>query len=187
MQYDLDKLVKDSTIALTWHGEPTLVLVKGEGEKREVKTGDSIEVSVEQAKTLLKSSFKWTLKGDKPEAQPFEKAQKAANERQEALMRRVAKKNSKKAEDASGEATEGEGDEGEGDDMMPLTEADVDAMDTKAEVLRALKARDVKANKNATLDELKGLLKEKLAEPAPEAGAEGEGDEGEGSDDETKE
>lgn len=177
MKYDLDKLAKDSTIALTWHGDDTRVLIDGEGEKRVVKTGETIEVSVEQGKALLKYSHKWTLEGDKPEEQPFERAQKAAVERQDAIMRRrvaqKAKKAAKGADDASEDATEGEGDE---DVLVPLTEADVDAMETKKEVLSALKVREVKANKNAGLDELKSLLKENLTADAP-ADTEGAGDE----------
>lgn len=183
MQYNLDQLAKDSTVKLTWHGEDTRVLVDGEGEKRDVKAGDTLEVSVEQAKTLLKYSHKWTLEGDTPIEQPFEKAQKAAHERQAAIMKkRLARRmNAGKPESAEGaeESTDGEGAE---DAVMPLTEADVDAMDTKKEILAALKARKVKANKNADVSELKSLLKENLA-PATES-TDGEGAD---EDEETKE
>ena len=159
MRYNLDELTKESIIALTWHGEDTRILIEGEGVKRDIKTGDTVEVALEQAKTLLKYSHKWTLKGDEPIEQPFERAQKAANDRQEAMMRRRT-------------AKKGEADNSEDEpavDVAVLTEADIDAMETKKEILATFKKLDIKVNKNASLEELKVVLKEKLAEIAADA------------------
>lgn len=168
MRYNLDELEKDSTIELTWHGEDTRVLIEGEGEKRHVKTGDTIEISLEQAKILLRYSHKWTLKGDEYVEQPFERAQKAAHERQDAIMRRRLAKKGKKTDESEDEA----GSEAESAphiDAKLLNEADIDAMETKKEILAVFKELDLKVNKNASLDELKVVLKEKLAEVAAAA------------------
>ncbi len=73
MKYDLNKIVDETTVKLQWHGESTKVLIDGQGEKTDVNTGDVLEVSVKQAKELLKYSYLWTLEGDKPLAHPYDK------------------------------------------------------------------------------------------------------------------
>ena len=175
-QYALKDVESENTIALTWHGESTLVRIGDEGEKTLVKTGDTVEVPEWQAKKLLSYSHQWTLKGDKPVVHGYEIARKKAVEARDARMKaRIAKKAKKavsEAPEAQGEATEAEGTEAPELTIIPLTEADVDAMDTKKDVIDALKERGAKANRNASLDELKALLKETLTAAPVEAAAE---------------
>lgn len=141
MQYDPKKDFKsDATIKLQWHGEPTRVLVDGEGVKREVATGDVIEVSLDQAKRLIGYSPLWTKEGDKPTKQPY--------------MDRLGKpeKQAKgKKSDQTGNQT------GE-----VLTIEAVDKMKSKPKVIEALKARGASFNDQGTIDELKIVLKESL-------------------------
>lgn len=162
MQYDLKDLEKTQFVSVSWHGEPTRVLLDGKDEKTVVNKGDVLKVSVDQAQRLLKYSDLWTLEGDKPTEQPWRKAQAEAAKAADARGRRASKGEEAKAVPAA------------------LTEADVDAMETKEEVLAALKAKKVKVNSNASLDELKSVLKESMtpeeskteepaAESAPEA------------------
>lgn len=66
MQYDLKTIGQSALVKIKWHGAPTRVLVRGEGEKREVATGDVLEVTAEQAKELLNINRLFTLEGDKP-------------------------------------------------------------------------------------------------------------------------
>ena len=164
-QYDFDKVKKENKLSLKWHGEPTLVaLVKGEA-KVAVNTGDVVEVTESIAKELLTYSSMWTLKNDAPVVHPYmmtyKKALEARSARQVALAKKASKKKGETAPAAPADDKK----------LAPeaLTEADVDLMDTKKAVLEALLARGIKANKNATLDELKAVLKDKLAEEnAPE-------------------
>lgn len=83
MQYDLKKLVEHKTISIEWHGESTRVLVDGESSKRQVKAGDVLKVTIEQARRLLSYSPFWTLKGDKPKEQPYLNRSIAAAEKEE--------------------------------------------------------------------------------------------------------
>lgn len=76
MQYDLNKIGGSALVKVTWHGAPTRVLVHGEGEKRDVGTGESIEVTVQQAKELLNISRDFTLEGDVPMKQARPKVEK---------------------------------------------------------------------------------------------------------------
>ena len=144
MQYDLKELAQDQIVTMVWHGEPTRVLVRGEGEKREVKKGDELEVSVKQARELLKYSPDWTLSGDKPVDQPYRAAQKAAVE----AKAPKAKKAEKKAAPA-------------------LTKEAVEAAKTKEDVLALCKAHKIKVNDNASVDELKAVLLDELKEKKP--------------------
>lgn len=66
MQYDLKNIGQSALVKIKWHGAPTRVLVRGEGEKRDVATGDVIEVTAQQAKELLNISRLFTLDGDVP-------------------------------------------------------------------------------------------------------------------------
>lgn len=155
-KYEGKELEKSQTCELTWHGDDTLVLIEGAAEKIEVKKGDTIKVSVKQAKRLVRYSDLWTLKGDQPLDQPWREAQKAA-------LARLGTRGQKKTEASEEEVP------------ADLTEADVDAMTTKNPVLAALKLRNIKVNSNASLDELKAVLKESLAAAeAPEAPAQPE-------------
>lgn len=71
MQYDLNKELKDSKkVKLTWHGSPTRLLIDGEHTKTDVNTGDTVSVSVAQARVLLKMYRLWTLVGDEPVEKP---------------------------------------------------------------------------------------------------------------------
>ena len=53
MQYDMKKIGAGTLLKIKWHGAPTRVLVNGELVKRDVATGDVIEVTVEQARHQL--------------------------------------------------------------------------------------------------------------------------------------
>lgn len=66
MQYDLNNLGETALVKIKWHGTPTRVLVRGEGEKRDVATGEVIEVTLQQAKELLNINRLFTLDGDVP-------------------------------------------------------------------------------------------------------------------------
>lgn len=66
MQYDLKNIGQSALVKLMWHGAPTRVLVHGEGVKRDVGTGEIIEVTLKQARELLSMSRLFTLDGDKP-------------------------------------------------------------------------------------------------------------------------
>lgn len=66
MQYDLKTIGESALVKIMWHGAPTRVLVRGEGVKRDVSTGDVLEVTAQQAKELLTMSRLFTLDGDKP-------------------------------------------------------------------------------------------------------------------------
>lgn len=66
MQYDLNNLGETALVKIKWHGMPTRVLVRGEAQKRDVATGEVIEVTLEQAKELLNINRLFTLDGDVP-------------------------------------------------------------------------------------------------------------------------
>lgn len=163
-QYDLEDLfASEATLELTWHGEDTLVRIKGEDEKTEVKTGDTIEVSVEQARKLLFYSDLWTLKGDKPVDQPYRRAFLNAMKAQDARMK--AGKASKKGEKVAEAKTEDA-------PVVPLTEDEVEAMEDKKVIQSALETRKIKFNKKASIADLKVLLVEAVKAEisgAPEA------------------
>ena len=150
-QYDLEDLfATEATLELTWHGEDTLVRIEGEDEKTEVKTGATIEVSVEQARKLLFYSDLWTLKGDKPVDQPFRRAFLNAMKAQDARMKvGKAKKGEKVAEAKTEDAP-----------VVPLTEDEVEAMEDKKVIQSALETRKIKFNKKASIADLKVLLVE---------------------------
>lgn len=72
MQYNLQKdLVEKTKAKVQWHGAPTRVLVHGESQKRSIATGDTLSVTVKQARELLTYSPLWTLDGDEPSPQPY--------------------------------------------------------------------------------------------------------------------
>jgi len=102
MQYDLKKELTDkSKFALQWHGEDTKVLIAGEGVKTEVKKGDVITVSLNQAKELFSYSNLWTFEGDEPVKHNF-------NE----MLKKLAIKAAKKAKsEEAGEEEAGDDDE----------------------------------------------------------------------------
>lgn len=150
MKYDLKKdLDQGVKVAVQWHGAPTLVLIEGDSVKTEVNTGDVLKVTLAQAKTLLRYSHLWTLEGDKPleHGKAVVKAKKAASK---------AAKGSKSKKTAK--------DDEKDEDDAALTVADVEKMTEKEEVLAALEKMGEKANAEATLDELKSVLVEKLSE-----------------------
>ncbi len=66
MQYDLKDIGQAALVKLMWHGAPTRVLVHGEGVKRDVGTGEVLEVTAKQARELLSMNRLFTLDGDKP-------------------------------------------------------------------------------------------------------------------------
>jgi hypothetical protein len=173
-QYNLEKLEEKASVELTWHGEDTRLLLEGASEKIDVKTGDTVKVTRNQAKKLLSYSHKWTFKGEKPVEQPYERAQRDAVALQDARNKeRIAKKLGKK----SGKAPEV-------DPNAPvietMTEDDVDKMTAKAAVAAELKKRGVKANaQGASLDELKALLKDAIKPKAPEVDPNASTEEGE--------
>lgn len=164
-QYANTEVEKEAMIDLTWHGEPTLVLLDGAEEKTEVATGATIKVTASQAKRLISYSSKWTMKGDKPVAHGFEDARARALAAQDERMRqRIARKSGKKAAPAPTNA-----DGTAAPTVETLTDDEIDAMKNKKDIVAALKERGVKANKEATPDELKSLLKETIKERAAAA------------------
>lgn len=175
-QYEKSQVENEAMIGLTWHGEPTMVLFDGDEAKTDVATGATVKVTASQAKKLLSYSPKWTLKGDEPVVHGYEEANRKALALRDAKMReRVARKSGKKA-DAPAATVDGD----KKPEIDTLTEEDVEAMTNKKDVVAALRMRAVKANKEATIDELKSLLKDTLAEaskstePTPATPAEGE-------------
>lgn len=152
-QYDLKKLAADQKIKLEWHGEPTMVLLDGEAKKREVGTGDVIEVTVDQARRLLRYSHKWTLEGDKPVEHGWEKAQAAA------LKGKTLQPVAKKAKASNGGEPE------------QVTLENVGSIKKKATLQDELKKRGKSFNAKATLEDLRGLLVEALEEEAGNTGS----------------
>ena len=147
MQYDAKKVLEDkATVELEWHGEPTRVLVYGQGEKTEVKTGGKLSVSRKQAVELLGYSPLWTLAGDTPVKQPY-------MENWKRLAKNVGKN---KKENAPGAEKETE-----------LTESAIAKM-SKKDLKAELKKLGATFNDEASNDELRGLLTETLAEKAAE-------------------
>lgn len=152
-QYDLETLfATEATVELTWHGEDTLVRIGKEDEKKVVKKGDTIEVDVEQARSLMFYSDLWTLKGDKPVDQPFRRAQLNALKAQDA-RNKAAVKTGKKEKAATDEKTEDA-------PVVPLTEDEVEHMEDKKVIVTALETRKVKFNKRASVADLKVILME---------------------------
>lgn len=168
MQYNTKELLEDKEqLELTWHGEPTRVLVRGQGEKTEVPTGGTLTVSRAQAVELLKYSPLWTLAGDKPQKQPYMQAQAAALKAQEAELQQQRKLSLARLKSAK--TTEApQVNEPFKPDMEPvlaiLTQGDVDAMKTKKQVVNALKERKATFNESVSLPELKVVLLEREAE-----------------------
>lgn len=158
MQYDTKKVLgTDDTIELKWHGEPTMVqLKKNDPAKTEVNTGDVVEVQRSIAKQLLATSHFWTFPEDELVEQGFVQAQLDAA----------------KAVDARAKETEVEvnadAPEGSEDNPIDLSHAAIDDM-KGAEVKAHLDTFEVKYNTNATVGELKELLKEAVAEAAENA------------------
>lgn len=150
MKYDLKKLlVNDALITLQWHGEDTKVLVRGDGEKTEVKKGDTLKVSVGQARELLNYSYLWTLEGDEPVKHQYND-----------MLAKLATKAAKKA--AKTDKAEETGNDNDNDDDEEITADDVDKM-KKPELVTALKKLGASFNDQANKAELAGLLKETLA------------------------
>mgnify|MGYP001570319685 CR=1 FL=1 len=174
--YDMDKTIEAATVSMQWHGAPTLVLVRGEGKKREVNTGDVVVVLLEQARELVKYSYNWTLEGDKPVVHGFEAAQKAAIARVEAAAKvakapKAAKAVATKLPTAAEKAAKKEADKAAkeaaaaaGTPAAPIavTVADVEAMTTTDEVMAVLDSMDMKINPDASLEEMKSVLVEAL-------------------------
>lgn len=144
MKYDLKKELEDKTmVEVQWHGEPTRVLVNGDAEKTEVKTGDVLKLTRKQAAELLGYSSLWTFEGDVPTPQPYREN-----------LKRLAQK---KTAGATGE------------EETVLTPAAVAKMNKK-QLHTELKKLGATFNDQATNDELKALLTEALEEKeaAPE-------------------
>lgn len=143
MQYDLKKTLEDkATVNVQWHGEPTRVLVRGEGEKTEVKTGDVLTVDRKQAAELLGYSPLWTLEGDTPTKQPY--------------MENWKRLGQKKKESVAGT-----------EEVTELTPAALGKMN-KTQLQTELKKLGATFNDQATKEELKSLLTEALEEKANE-------------------
>lgn len=131
MQYNLKKdLEKTQKVKLQWHGEETNVLVKGQGAKTLVKTGDVLSVTVEQARNLLRYSHLWTMDGDEPVAHGFDASQ--------AKLHAVAVEKAAQAP------------EPEANKAPDLTE--------KEQVMASLRELNVTFNDAASTEELKQLL-----------------------------
>lgn len=185
MQYDRNKVVPPSTIRLTWHGEDTRVALVRNGDKIEVKQGETIEVTEERAKFLLSYSDFWTLEGDEPILQPYVKAQRDALLAEDARMRRLnAKREQKKAKAAAPAPVDSEatGEPAAKAEPTILTLEEVDAFEDVEVVVKHLTDRDAKFNRAATVDELKALLREfveaEIAQSVEDVKKEkGEGDE----------
>lgn len=137
MQYDLKTIGKESLVKIKWHGVPTRVLLEGEAVKRDVATGDVLEVTVNQARQLVSMNRLFTLDGDEPMYQAPQVFAPSAEE-------------VKKAEE-SGE----------------LTLAMAEKLEKKKDIVDALKGLDVSFNATgASAAELKALLIETLTEKA---------------------
>lgn len=150
--YNLNKVFsEENLVELQYHGRDTRVLFEGEGEKREVKAGDIVEVSTKQAKQLLAYSRDWTLKGDKPVEHEFDKAQ--------ARLREQMNKDAKKAQ-KGGKEDESSDDDNEDFDVLLLNPEKMD----KKEILAALKKMEVTANNRHGEDKLRELLVESIQE-----------------------
>lgn len=134
MQYDMKKIGAGTLLKIKWHGAPTRVLVNGELVKRDVATGDVLEVTVEQARQLLSMYRLFTLEGDEPMAQ--------------AAPVYALTNEEKKAKAESGE----------------ITVEDAEKLEKKKDVIDALKKLDVSFNDQANKNELKSLLVETLKE-----------------------
>ena len=136
MQYDLKKTLEDKAkVNVQWHGEPTRVLVRGQGEKTEVNTGDVLTVDKKQAAELLGYSPLWTLEGDVPTPQPY--------------LENLKRLNEKKVEAPAG------------DEEKELNPAAVEKMNKK-QLQAELKKLGATFNDQATNPELKELLLETL-------------------------
>lgn len=133
MQYDLKTIGNQSLVKLMWHGAPTRVLVHGEGEKRDLNTGEVIEVSLKQARELLSMNRLFTLDGDKPVKQ------------------------------ASPLVIPETKDE-EGNKVVVMTSEVAEGLNTKKEVVEALKNLGVSFNDALSKNDLKVLLIETLKE-----------------------
>lgn len=164
MQYNTKELLEDKEqLELTWHGEPTRVLVRGEAEKTEVETGGSITLSRAQAIELLKYSPLWTLAGDKPQKQPYmealAKGQKAVDdENQKRRKTALAQLKAPKGTDKQ-KVNENFTPDMEEKDVV-LTQLDIEAMKTKKQVIAELKKRGSGFNESSTLKELQAVLLE---------------------------
>lgn len=158
MQYDQKNLKDERIVSLTWHGKPTLVLLEGDAAKTEIDTGATVKVSHSQALSLVRYSHLWTLEGDKPVEHGFEGARIAAFKALDERAAAIAKRRNRKAGAAEPETP-----------AAPLTGTDIDMMKDEKEIREALKARKIKASRGASMDELKALLKETVAEE-PAAG-----------------
>lgn len=185
MKYDLKKDIDTGVlVALQWHGAATLVLIDGDSVKTPVNTGDVLKVKLEQAKRLLRYSGNWTLEGDVPleQVQPVEKPkgkkglvdEKTVVYTREMVEAMKTKAELKKVLKALGATADGTVEEmkaavfaamdaiaADAEDVY--TPEDVAKMETKEEVLAALEEMGVKANAEASLDELKSVLLEELA------------------------
>ena len=141
MQYDLKKTLEDKAkVNLQWHGEPTRVLVRGQGEKTVVNTGDVLTVDKKQAAELLGYSPLWTLEGDTPTPQPY----------MENLKRLAEKKVEAPA----------------GDEEKELTPAAVEKMNKK-QLQAELKKLGATFNDQASNADLKELLLATMEAGAP--------------------
>lgn len=134
MLYDMRKIGAGTLLKIKWHGAPTRVLVNGESQKRDVGTGDVIEVPVEQARQLLSAYRLFTLEGDEPMPQAAPVYSLTEEE--------------KKAKQESGE----------------LTVEDAEKLEKKKDVIDALKKLDVSFNDQANKKELQSLLVDTIKE-----------------------
>ena len=158
MKIDLKKLLNnDATITLQWHGDDTKVLVRGDATKTVVEKGGTLKVSVAQAQELIRYSYLWTLEGEEPADNAFDKiALPFALKKAEAELKAREKSQSKSKKDDAGNNSP---DDIDFDTLVPETMKKVD-------ITAALTALGVSFNDTAKTKSLAGLLSEALKERA---------------------
>lgn len=166
--YNMEKAVETAMVSMQWHGAPTRVLVRGEGAKRDVGTGDVVAVSLEQARELVKYSHFWTVEGDTPTEHGFEKAQKdalakvVAAAKAEKTGKKPAAETTKKTKAPTKAEAEAAAKAAKEAAVADLTAEKVEAMATIEEVMAALESVGTKVNPDASLEEMKSVLMEVL-------------------------
>lgn len=141
MQYSPSDFTSSQMVELQWHGDDTRVLFQGEGEKRDVKKGEVVSVTVEDAKRLVRYSSLWTKKGDKPVKQPFVDRRKRMLSADEQIQ------NARNLSHGDPE----------------YTVEMVDKMKDKEEIMKHLRTLHQTFNKRAETEDLKALLRDVVA------------------------
>lgn len=164
MGYEISQDLKDNrTVEVEWHGADTRVMIDGDGEKTDVKTGDVITVSIKQAKALFVYDRNWTFAGDKPKEHAFDKEQARRLKEQDKLAKK-ARKGSK----SDTENTEADDDDNDNEPQ----EIDIESLNPEAmsreEIVNVLKALGVNHNNRAGEEKLRELLIETIAEKKAE-------------------